>query len=161
MVKISYSAIYTINKIKLARMIQGKSARQLSKDATNNQDDYLISRHESEAYKTQYPHHTLISIAKVLNCDVRDLYPPDEFLLEYDGTRHLKEIINLSNLEDSILVINELIKSDFFVEGKTMEDTSRYLHEFGKPNALVIGKAVKALEQEKKLVLRDEKYYSA
>lgn len=160
MVKLSFSAIYVINKVKLARLIQGISARQLSLDITNNQDEYVISRHESTAYKTQYPHYTLILIAKVLNCDVREFYPSDEVLLENDGSRFVKEIISLSNIDDCTLVINEMIDAGCFNDGMSFEETSIHLHEQGKPNSLVIEQALKAAEKANKLSLRNGKYYS-
>ncbi|WP_270089977.1 hypothetical protein [Sphingobacterium sp. SYP-B4668] len=95
-----------------------------------------------------------------MNCNVRDFYPPDEELLESDGSRFVKEIISLSNIDDCTLVINEMINADCFVNGMSADDTSKHLHEYGKPNSLIIEQALKVAEKANKLSLQNDKYFS-
>ncbi|SKC06500.1 hypothetical protein SAMN05660841_03967 [Sphingobacterium nematocida] len=158
MVKLSRSAIFTINMVKLRRLVKGRSARGLS--AAVSSDPNLISGFESMVIKSQYPHHVLSAIANELNDDIRLYYPPDEDLLEDDGSRFVKEIISLSNIDDCTLVINEMINADCFINGMSADDTSKYLHEYGKPNSLIIEQALKAAEKANKLNLQNGKYFS-
>ncbi|ERJ61316.1 hypothetical protein [Sphingobacterium paucimobilis] len=158
MVKLTTSAIFTINMVKLRRLVKGRSARDLS--ASVSSDPNLISGFESMVIKSQYPHHVLSSIANELNDDIRLYYPPDEDLLEDDGSRFVKEIISLSNIDDCTLVINGMIDAGCFIDGKSKDDTAIYLFEQGKPNALIIEQALKIAEKANKLSLRDGKYFS-
>jgi len=158
MVKLSRSAIFTINMVKLRRLVKGRSARGLS--ASVSSDPNLISGFESMAIKSQYPHHVLSAIANELNDDIRLYYPPDEDLLESDGSRFVKEIISLSNIDDCTLVINEMIAAGCFVNGLSVDDTSKYLHEYRKPNSLIIEQALRLVEKANKLNLHNGKYFS-
>ncbi|MFD2556029.1 helix-turn-helix domain-containing protein [Sphingobacterium tabacisoli] len=156
--RVTLSTIYAINKVKFWRLIKNISARELSV-AIDKAPEY-VSNVENMSNKNQYPHHVLIAIAKVLGCDVRDFYPSDEELLESDGSRFVKEIISLSNIDDCTLVINGMIDAGYFVDGKSADDTAKYLFEQGKPNALVIEEALRVVEKSSKLSLRNGKYIS-
>ncbi|GGH20271.1 hypothetical protein FAZ19_10010 [Sphingobacterium alkalisoli] len=158
MKRILLSAIYSINQVKIRRLIKSISAEDLSL-AIGKSTEY-VSNVETITNKNQYPHDVLVAIAEILGGPVRDYYPPDEELLENDGSRFVKEIISLSNIHDCALIINGMIDEGCFVDGKSATDTSIYLHEYGKPNASVIDQALRSAQKSNKLILREGKYFS-
>lgn len=158
MKRLSLSAIYSINQVKLRRLVKSIAARELSK-AIGKSPEY-IGNVETITNKNQYPHDVLLAIAEVLDCNVRDFYPPDEELLESEGSRFVKEILSLSNIDDCTFIISGMIDADCFVDGMSADDTNKHLHEYGKPNSLIIEQALKAAEKANKLNLQNGKYFS-
>ena len=149
MIKLSFTAVFIINRVKFKRIVNGYSARDLSEKI--GQESQYISKVESMLSKSQYPHQILIKIAEVLECSPRDFYPSDEVLQNNSGELVEKEIISLSNLDDTIMILLAMQSDGYFSKERSTEDLLRYLYILGKPEANVVKEALSTLVRESKL----------
>ena len=161
MVKLPYSAVYIINQVKLRRLILGISARSLAKEL--GLVPQYISKIESMKQVYQYPLEMLAKIAKILGCEVRDFYPPDELLLKNDGSNVLKEIISLADIEVASKVIEGMTGIGYFDGSRLDEETTssgvaKYLDVLGKKEAPVVQQALNNFVANGKLTLTNGSY---
>lgn len=156
MVTLSFAAVYIINQVKLRRLVLGISARDLSR--LIEMSDSYVSSIESMATKGQYTTNELSKIALVLKCEVHDFYPPDELLSKNDGSNVFKKIISLSEIEDTLIVIDGLINAGFFKNGKSVEDVARHLFVYGKREATVVQETLDINAKHGKLTLTNGSY---
>ncbi len=156
MMTLPFVAIYIINQVKLRRLIAGIPAEKLSE--LIGMSDAYISGIESMATKNQYPLDVLTKIAKVLKCEVRDFYPPDELLLKNDGSNVLKDIISLADIEGASNVINGMIEFGYFKKPKSFANIAKHLQIYGKPEAPIVEQALNNFVANGKLTLTNGSY---
>ena len=157
MVKLPYSAVYIINQVKLRRLILGISARSLAKKL--GLVPQYISKIENMDQDYQYPLEMLSKIAKILGCDVREFYPPDELLMKNDGSNIFKKIINLSDIEVASKVINGMIETGYFKKAKSLTKIAKHLQVYGRSEAPVIEQVVNNFATNGKLTLKNRSYF--
>lgn len=157
MVKLTFSASYIINQVKLRRLIFGISARDLSERI--GLVPQFISKIESMDQGNQYSLEMLSKIADELQCKVRDFYPPDDLLLESDGPKIPKEIISLADTEIAKKVIDGMIDIGYFGKPKAFIEIQKYLHIHGRPEVPTVQLALDDAVDNGKLIATDDHYH--
>ncbi|WP_286863375.1 MULTISPECIES: helix-turn-helix domain-containing protein [Sphingobacterium] len=154
MIKLPFTAVFIINRVKFLRILRGFAAEELSEEI--GMSDSYISSIENLLNKHQYPHQILIKIAAVLECSPRDFYPSDEVLQNNSGELVEKKVISLSNLDDAIKILLAMKLDGYFSEERSTEDILRYFYILGKPEANVVKEALSRLVNESKLKKQGE-----
>jgi transcriptional regulator with XRE-family HTH domain len=149
MIKLPFTAVFIINRVKFVRILRGFNAEELS--VKIEMSDSYISSVENLLNKHQYTHQILIKIAEVLECSPRDFYPSDEVLQNNSGELVEKKVISLSNLGDTIMILLAMQSDGYFSKERSTEDLLRYLYILGKPEANVVKEALSRLVDESKL----------
>lgn len=156
MIKLPFTAVFIINRVKFIRILRGFAAEELSEKI--GMSDSYISSIENLLNKHQYPHQILIKIAAVLKCSPRDFYPSDEVLQNNSGELVEKKIISLSNLDDAIKILIAMQSDGYFSKERSTEDLLRYFYILGKPEANVVQEALNRLVDESKLQKRGDNF---
>lgn len=147
MVKLTYLSLYLINRVRLRRLVIGKSSRILS-EGINHSSAY-VGMAESAASKSQYPPHEWSSLANELDCEIHDLLPENQ--TTSTGELVDKIILSFHNEKDVREVILALIKNGFFNTSKTITDTSKHLFIDEHNQIAILSTVMNQMQEERVL----------
>lgn len=147
MKKINRLSLFILNKIKLIRLILGKSAHQLSLDIKKSPG--YIAGIENMKSPYQYNSADYPLIAKELGCTLSGIIPPDDWQVSESHDKVDKQVVSLTD-PDFVLKVLEGIQAS--PTAKVLEDINELLKHLGltSKNPQEIAVVTKVWEEFKK-----------
>lgn len=143
MSKINRFSLLIIDKIKLLRLINGKSAYQLSLELTKSRG--YVTQIESASRPDHYNSADYPLIAEVLGHSLRDLLPPDHWEVSTSHEKVEKIVASLKDRDFAKMVLEGIQQSENSSVLKEENTLYRYLNIRDTEEKKVIGSVLKEI----------------